>query len=1050
MRFKFTIQPYQTEAVEALADVFGGQPKLDRHTYLRDAPVPERTLETVSRTDEELRTGFSNAPVALSQMQVLDNLNDVQRRGGLAVSTGLSGGPSAGFCSLDVEMETGTGKTYVYIKTMFELRRRDGWGKVIVGVPSRAIREGVKKSFETMQEHFMEHYGSKARFFVYDSKNLAQIDAFSESADLSVMIINCQAFAASFNEAKNVEGRRGDAAARIIFSRRDDFASRRPIDVIAANRPILVLDEPQKMGGAATQGALRHFRPLFTLNYSATHKAHHELVYALDALDAYNRKLVKRIEVKGFELRNLSGTSGYLYLQDVVISRDKPPRARLELEVRRGSGIKRETRFVAGGADLFALSGELEQYRGLHVSPDGVDPLRGAVSFTDGTVLLAGQAAGDESEENQRRIQIRETIRSHFDKERELFARGVKTLSLFFIDEVANYRNRAEDGSPCKGRFAEIFEEEYRAGMNDALTLFDEGTPYGKWLRGIAPEATHEGYFSVDGRGRAVNGTCRRGTDESDDVSAYDLILKDKEKLLSFSCPVRFIFSHSALREGWDNPNVFQICTLKRGGDSAVRKRQEVGRGLRLCVDQDGNRLDASALGDDVQKVNRLTVVASEGYAEFVDGLQKGIHEDLSERPVAVKNGGYFTGRRVVGEDGKVATVSPEQGGEMYFYLVQNGYVDIAGSVTDKYRGDLAMGTLAAVPGSCTPIVGGLQKLVQAVYDAHALDGLFDNARATKISENDLNENFSKKEFQLLWEKINHKWAYTVSFDGEELVEKSVAAIDAHLNVAELQYVVETGGMDYGVNREAVGHGDGFVRESAETKQLARTDGGGVRYDLVGQIAGGTGLTRKTAAAILAQISSSRFAMYRANPEAFISGVVRLVNEQKASLVVDHVSYDPIDGCWDSAIFTASQGGDMAKAFKAKKNVQDWIFPDGYAKDGKSVERRFAEDMDAAAEVCVYAKLPRGFAIPTPVGNYSPDWAIAFHAGTVKHVFFVAETKGSMESLQLRGVEKAKIDCARRLFASLSTENIVYDTVDSYASLLNLVGPTSSASVPAS
>ena len=1041
MRFKYTIQSYQTEAVEAVADVFAGQPRLDRHTYLRDAPVPDRTLETAKKTDEELLTGYANAPVALSEMQLLGNLGAIQRRQGLAVSSNLSGGPSAGFCSLDVEMETGTGKTYVYIKTMFELRRRYGWYKFIVVVPSLAIREGVKKSFETMQEHFMELYGSKARFFVYDSKNLAQIDAFSESADLSVMIINCQAFAASFNEAKNVEGRRGDAAARIIFSRRDDFASRRPIDVIAANRPILVLDEPQKMGGAATQGALRHFLPLFTLNYSATHKAHHELVYCLDALDAYNRRLVKRIEVKGFELRNLPGTAGYLYLQDIVLAKDKPPRARLELEARRaGGGIRREMRRVEGGADIFALSGELEQYRGLHVSPDGVDPVRGAVSFTDGSTLLAGQATGDESEETQRRIQIRETIRSHFEKERELFARGVKTLSLFFIDEVANYRAAGEDGAPRKGRFAEIFEEEYAAGLGEALTLFDEGTPYGTWLKGIAADATHEGYFSVDGKGRAVNGTCRRGTDESDDVSAYDLILKDKERLLSFDCPVRFIFSHSALREGWDNPNVFQICTLKRGGDSAVRKRQEVGRGLRLCVDQDGNRLDAAALGDDVQKVNRLTVVASEGYAEFVDGLQKGIRDDLGERPAAIKDGRYFAGRRVVGEDGKAAEVTPEQGGAMYFYLARNGYVDETGAVTDKYRGDLAMGTLAAVPEVCAPVAGGLHKLVQAVFDPHALDGLFDNARATKIPENSLNENFAKAEFQALWEKINHKWAYTVAFDSAELVEKAVAAIDAHLNVPELHYVVETGGMEYGVDREAVKHGDGFARESAETKRLVRTGGGGVRYDLVGAVAGGAGLTRKTAAAILSKISPARFAMYRANPEAFIAGAVRLVNEQKAALVVDHLSYDQIGGRWDSAIFTASQGGDMAKAFKAKKNVQDWIFPDGYAKDGKSVERRFAEDMDAAAEVCVYAKLPKGFSIPTPVGSYSPDWAIAFHEGAVKHVFFVAETKGSMESMQLRGVEKAKIDCARRLFATLSTENVTYDTVDSYAHLLNLVG----------
>ena len=1031
MKFKFTIQPYQTEAVDSVVDVFAGQPFNDRFTYRRDVQI-ERDITNYMLSDEELYVGFANARVQLDFGQLLENIRRIQTRNNIKLSETITTG-GLGVCSLDVEMETGTGKTYVYIKTMFELNRQYGWSKFIVVVPSIAIREGVRKSFLTMEDHFMEYYGKKARFFVYDSKNLTEIDSFSESADIHVMIINTQAFNSSFNSEKNKEGRGGDAVARIIFSQRDDFGSRRPIDVISANNPIVIMDEPQKMGGEKTQAALKQFKPLFVLNYSATHKQHHELVYVLDALDAYNKQLVKRIEVKGFDIKNLRGTDSYLFLEGIVISPKKPPMARFEFEIAYNKSINRETRLLGVDDDLFSLSKNMNQYRGYRISE--IDPMRGTVTFTNGEVIHAGEVVGDVSETDLRRVQIRETIRSHFEKEKELFARGIKTLSLFFIDEVAKYRKYDDDGNEINSLYGEIFEQEYISILNEYLTLFN--TPYEQYLRSIEVHQTHTGYFSIDKKGRKVDSSLKRGSDESDDISAYDLILKDKERLLSFSNPVRFIFSHSALREGWDNPNVFQICTLKHGGSSPTQKRQEVGRGLRLCVNQNGDRMDGDTLGSQVQQINQLTVIASDGYRDFVADLQKGIRDDLYERPTKA-TAEYFIGKTLV-IGGNDVTVSDKQGRDIYRYLIKNDYIDEDDHVTDKYRADLANGVLAPVPESCTEISEGVHALVQSIFDEHALDDMISDGHETKIQENALNDNFYKKEFQTLWNYINHKYAYTVEFDSEELIRKAIAHIDDKMFVARLQYTVTTGEQGQDWNSDKLKSGAGFVAEKSQTYTLDRAEGSQVTYDLVGKIAEGAKLTRRSVARILEGIKPYTFAMFKNNPEEFITKAIRLINEQKATMIVEQITYNQTEGTYDSAIFTAEKNTDFSRAYRAKKNVQDYVFADGYAKDGQSIERKFAEDMDLADEVCVYAKLPKGFSIPTPVGNYSPDWAIAFNKGTVKHIFFIAETKGTMETLNLKPIEKAKIDCARKLFKGLSSADVVYDSVDSYQHLLDIM-----------
>ena len=1015
MNFKFTIQDYQTEAVNSVVKVFAGQPFQDKVSYRRDTgtQVINRNLFNQDLSDEELFMGFFNAPVVLDSHQLLKNIQVVQNYNNIMTSSSLS--KHMGVCSLDVEMETGTGKTYVYIKTMFELNKQYGWNKFIVVVPSIAIREGVQKSFQMMQDHFMEQYGKKARFFIYNSKNLTDIDNFSSSVDLSVMIINIQAFNA-----------RGKDARRIRMEL-DEFGSRKPIDVIAANRPIVILDEPQKMGGKKTQESLKEFNPLFTLNYSATHKEHHDLIYVLDALDAYKMKLVKKIEVKGFDIKNLRGTDGYLFLEDIVISPKKPPMARMEFEIGYEKSIKRVIRILGVDDDLFALSKNMEQYRGYLIND--VDPIKGVVTFTNGIEIHIGEVLGDVSEKDIRRVQIRETIRSHFEKEKELYNRGIKTLSLFFIDKVENYRKYDEDGNEVNSEYGQMFEEEYTSIQNEYLTLFD--TPYEQYLRNIDVHSTHAGYFSIDKKGHKIDSKIKRGSDISDDESAYELILKDKEKLLSLDNPVRFIFSHSALREGWDNPNVFQICTLKHGGDSTTNKRQEVGRGLRICVNQSGDRMDEHVLGSEVQEVNKLTVIASDGYKDFVSSLQSEIKDTLYNRPTKATPE-YFEGKRLkVGDD--VITISSDQAHTVYFYLVKNDYIDEDGHVTDKYRADVENNTLATVPDKVKDIADGVHALVQGIFDEHALDGMIEDGHTTKVQENALNDNFYKKEFQTLWNYINHKWSYTVHFDSNELIQKSIKKIDEKLFVSQLQYTVTQGtqGEDWSDS------GNGFVAEKRHTYKLDRGETSQVKYDLIGKIGEKTHLTRKTVVAILKGISPVRFAMFKLNPEEFISNVSRLINEEKATMIVDDITYNQTDGTYDSSIFTAEKNKDFSKAYLAKKNVQDYVFTDGTAE--KSVERKFAEDMDLDDKVVVYAKLPRGFQIPTPVGNYAPDWAIAFQKGTVKHIFFVAETKGTMESLNLRPIEQAKISCAKKLFNNLSTKDVVYHDVDSYQSLLNIM-----------
>lgn len=1025
MKLQFKKQQYQTDAVESTVDIFNGQPNQGLLDYKMDQGKVYvidngKRIEQTDFVVNENDTGYKNGEIVLSEDELLKNIHQIQTQNNIHLSNEVI--KRLGACQLDIEMETGTGKTYVYIKTMFELNKRYGWTKFIVVVPSIAIREGVKKSFDITQDHFMELYGKKARYFVYNSDNLNQIDTYSQSADISVMIINTQAFNTSMKEGGK------NKYARIIYDKRDEFGSRRPIDVIAANRPIIILDEPQKMGGAATQTALARFNPLFTLNYSATHRETHNPVYVLDALDAYNQKLVKKIEVVGFELRNLKGTESYIYFDSIVLSKNEPPMMRMEIDVQSKSGnIKRAYKNVGEGDDLYYLSGEMEQYRGYMLTE--IDPLRGKAIFGNGVTLSVKDIQGNITADHKARIQIRETIKAHFRKESALFKRGIKCLSLFFVDEVANYRQYDEDGNQLLGRYGDIFEQEYMAELNNNQNMFDPD--YMSYLGSISAHATHAGYFSIDKKGHAINSALKRGSDQSDDISAYDLILKNKERLLSLDEPVRFIFSHSALREGWDNPNVFQICSLRQS-NSVSQKRQEVGRGLRLCVDRYGVRQDNDALPEEVHKVNRLTVIASEGYATFVADLQHDIRQDLYDRPTKA-DVDFFTGKIVTLDDGAKYTITKNDAQEIYFHLRMNNYITKDGEVTETFRKACAEETLLPLADELQPMSNSVMKLVQSIYDPSVLKDMIDDASKTTTPDNKLNGNFMKKEFQELWRRINHKYAYTVSFDSEELIEKAVAAIDKELEVTQLSYVVTRGEQKDNTSLDDMKHGDMMRQKESATEKLKTDIVSNVRYDLLGKISSATRLTRKTVATILSKIRPLKFGMYKANPEEFIRKVTRLIMEQKATIIVEHISYNRLDGKFDSDIFTQEKHGTIDRAFEGKKSIVDYVFTDSEG------EREFVGKIDTAKEVAVYAKLPKGFHIPTPVGNYSPDWAIAFQEGEVKHIYFVAETKGSMSSMDLREIEKGKIACAEKLFAQISTSNVKYGKVDSFETLMDIV-----------
>lgn len=1017
MKIQYRHQKFQADAAKAVVDVFAGQPHLTP-TYMMDRGSGNYQIGV---NEEQNFTGFSNQKIVpeLSDQQILEQLNKIQRIHQIKPSKRLEGRENG--YNLTIEMETGVGKTYTYIKTMFELNRHYGWSKFIVVVPSVAIREGVYKSFEMTQEHFAEEYGKKIRFFIYNSAQLTEIDRFASDNSINVMIINSQAF--------NARGK----DARRIYMKLDEFRSRRPIDIIAKTNPILIIDEPQSVEGRQTRERLKEFHPLLTLRYSATHKSDsiYNMVFRLDAMEAYNRRLVKKIAVKGITKSGTTATDSYIYLESINLSKNDPT-ATLQFEVKMANGApKKKSRIVKIGDNLYDYSGGLEEYKNGFIVKQ-IDGRNDSVEFLNGIQLFAGDVIGAVDEDHLRRIQIRETILSHIQRERQLFYKGIKVLSLFFIDEVANYREYNAAGEPVNGKYAAMFEEEYEDVINSMQLTVGEDE-YIKYLQAIPAVKTHAGYFSVDGKGKMINSKVSRKKTTSDDVSAYDLIMKNKELLLDRDparSPVRFLFSHSALREGWDNPNVFQICTLKQSG-SDTRKRQEVGRGLRLCVNQNGERMDANLLGNDVHNINILTIIASESYDSFAKGLQTEMAEAVADRPHAVTVE-LFVGKVIKDDQGNEQVIDQDTALAIHYDMNVSGYIDYKGVLTDKYYEDKANGALK-VSEKATDFTASVLEIVDSVYNAHSMQP--ENARSYNVELQVDKEKLAMPEFQALWSRINARSVYVVDFDTDELIRKAIASLDSKLRISKIHFQVETGAMDKIGSKEELLSGASFTKEEFSCYHARITANANVKYDLIGKLVDETGLTRKAIVAILQGIQPTVFNQFKENPEEFIFKAAALINEEKATAIIEHITYDVLDEHYDTDIFTDStiKGRLGVNVMKAKKHLYDHIVYDSMK------EHDFAADLDTNTNVAVYVKLPNGFYIETPVGHYNPDWAIAFYEGSVKHIYFVAETKGSMNSMQLRLIEKSKIHCAEEHFKAISGENVVYSMVNSYQSLLEMV-----------
>lgn len=1029
MEFIFKELQYQLDAVKAVTDVFKGQPNTKLSQYTRDIGklsnpqgqqmrlFGEGSDLTLATDDEDYAIGYANNPIQIDDNEALHNIQDVQERENIKRDTNLIKKLSP--LDLDVEMETGTGKTYVYIRTIFELNKLYGFSKFIIMVPSIAIREGVKKSFKMTENHFYQIYQKKATYFIYNSSNLSLIDSFAKSNSIQVMIINSQAFNSSTKENRN------------IYKELETFQSRRPIDVIKKTNPILILDEPQKLSGKKTTESIKNFNPLFTINYSATHKEHHNLVYVLDALDAYNQKLVKKIQVKAITVSNIKGTNDYLYLEDIILQNAGNPKIRLSFYKNTKNVIKEVTETLDKGDNIYNASGELTIYKNRYII-DEIDYISGTVKLLNGIYLKKGEVYGDDSQKAIREAQIRETIKSHFDKEAENFKKGIKTLSLFFIDEVVKYRDY--DKPDEKGEYARYFEKEYQAQLNSRL-ISESNPAYVDYLKKYSPDQVHKGYFSIDKKtGHSIDTTKE---DDENNTSAYDLILKNKERLLSFDEPTRFIFSHSALREGWDNPNIFQICTL-RNTNSEIQKRQEIGRGLRIALNQNGTRQDLSILGKEFFDVNKLTVIANDSYDNFVRGLQEEYKQNIYERPSKADEQ-YFISKFIINcETGEKTQISKEQSHSIYRWLLKNDYIDDNDNVTDKFKEDLSKDSVESLPIELIPYKESIINLVSKVGTKGEID--IENGNKPVIN-NSLNSNFKTKEFQELWNNINHKYSYRVSFDSNELIENCINSIKANLtSVTRLKYNVVTGQQNNQITKMDLDNKNSFSQErsGSYSENIDASHSTSAKYDLIYNIAKKTNLIRKTVSKILIGTKETlRF--FRENPEEYINKVSELINQQKASVIVNHISYYPMEDRFESDIFNESHKDfDSNKVFESKKAIQDYVFVDGNAKNGNSIEMNFAKQLEAQKDVKVYAKLPSKFYIPTPMGKYTPDWAIVFENDKSREIYFIAETKGSLDSLELRAVEQGKINCAKSLYNKEGSK-LHYEQVTKFDDLYNSI-----------
>lgn len=985
MALKLQFEPnldYQHAAIESVCDLFRGQEICrTEFTVTREAMSPQLTM---AFAQNEL--GIGNR-LQLLDDEILTNLGDIQLRNGLLPSTTLASG------DFTVEMETGTGKTYVYLRTIFELNRRYGFTKFVIVVPSVAIKEGVYHTIEITAEHFRSLYANTPfEYFLYDSSKLGQVRNFATSPNIQIMVVTVGAI-----NKKDVNN---------LYKDSEKTGGEKPIDLIKATRPILIVDEPQSVdGGLQGQGkqALNAMNPLCTLRYSATHVDKHHMIYRLDAVDAYERKLVKQIEVASLQVEG-GHNKGYVKLLSTS-NKKGTFSAKVELDMQQLTGVSRTVVTVRPGDDLQQVTGRAV-YADYLVQNIGCKAGEEYLELNNlEKPLRPGEAIGDVDSDALKRLMIRRTIEEHLDKELRLRPQGIKVLSLFFIDMVEHYRSYTTDGVPQKGKYAIMFEEEYRkaAAKPKYHTLFNEVD-----LESDATEV-HNGYFSIDRKGTWTDTAENNQSNRDNAERAYNLIMKDKEKLLGFETKLKFIFSHSALREGWDNPNIFQICAI-RDMHSEQQRRQTIGRGLRLCVNQQGERLR----GFDI---NTLTVIATEGYEQFAENLQKEIEMDTGIRFGIVEKH-QFAAIPVTDEDGHTTALGMTQSETIWMYLKEAGYVDARGKVQDALRTVLKEDTLQ-LPEAFQPQLSQVKSVLRK------LAGKLDIKNADeRVQVKTRQAILHSEEFQSLWNRIKHKTTYRVQFDNDKLVAECTKAIWECPPITKTRVQIRKADL-------AIGRGGVFSKETAAAAPITIEEADIELPDLLTDLQDKTQITRRSLVRIL--IGSGRLDDFKRNPQQFVEMVTESINRIKRLALVDGIKYQRLgdEYYYAQELFEQEElTGYLKNMLASEKSVYEKV-----VYDSSGIERTFAEDLEKNEAVKVYAKLPGWFKVPTPLGSYNPDWAVLVDADGMERLYFVAETKGSLFSEDLRDKESTKIECGKVHFKSIAiTENpaeyVVVRTVD--------------------
>ncbi len=959
---------FQRQAIDAVADLFRGQ------EICRTEFTVTRNALGMQMEAFESDLGVGNRLTLLDD-ELLSNLRGIQLRNGLKPSDDLSSG------DFTVEMETGTGKTYVYLRTIFELNREYGFTKFVIVVPSVAIKEGVYKTLQITEDHFRGIYANAPfEFFLYDSTKLGQVRNFATSSSIQIMVMTVGAI-----NKKDVNN---------LYKDSEKTGGEKPIDLIRATRPIVIVDEPQSVdGGLEGRGkeALSAMNPLCTLRYSATHAEKHHMLFRLDAVDAYERKLVKQIEVASM---TVDGAHNKPYVRIISVSNRRGAiTAKVELDVQTATGVRRLPKDVQDGDDLEQASGRA-MYKNLSIgeirTAKGDELVELKIPGSE-EWLRPGQVVGDVDADALKRLMIRRTIKEHLDKEKRLAPLQIKVLSLFFVDEVANYRSYTADGQPVKGKYALMFEEEYRrlAKHPDYQVLFKEVD-----VESDAAEV-HNGYFSIDKKG-AWSDTAENNQGNRDNAErAYNLIMKDKELLLSFDTKLKFIFSHSALREGWDNPNVFQICALREIGTERER-RQTIGRGLRLCVNQQGERLR----GFDI---NTLTVVANEGYEEFAEKLQKEIEDETGIRFGIVEEH-QFAGVLVTDDKGASKPLGFEESQALWQHLKNEGYVDVRGKVQDTLRTALKEGKLempAKYVAQAAQITEILRKLTGRLEIKNADDRVRIQTRQAVLES---------EAFKALWERIKHKTTYRVAFDNAKLIADCIKAMKDGPIIAKTRVQIRKADL-------AIGKSGVEATETTTAAPITLDETDIELPDLLTDLQDKTQLTRRSIVHILKD--SGRLDDFKRNPQDFIELAAETINRSKRLALVDGIKYQRLgdEHYYAQELFqTEELMGYLKQSLEVTKSVFERV-----VYDSAGIEQGFAEQLEKNEAVKVYAKLPGWFRIPTPLGTYNPDWAVLIEKDGVERLYFVVETKGSLFKDDLRDKEGAKIACGKAHFAALAT-----------------------------